>query len=154
MQEIERKFLVKDTEFLKEIKGSKISQAYIFNEKTKGTLRVRIYGDQAFLTLKGKTQGISRSEFEYEIPLEDAKAMIAEFSDNQLIEKLRYEIPQKRLKWEVDVFTGKNEGLIIAEIELDSEDQEFDRPEWLGEEVSHDKRYINALLIQNPYQDW
>ncbi len=146
--EIERKYLVKKEiwETIEKPKPQEIVQAYLFNELEK-TLRVRIKGEKAFLTLKGKTEGISRSEFEYAIPMSDAKAMIKQFSE-KLIEKNRYEIKVGNHLWEVDEFHGKLNGLLLAEIELSNENETFELPNWVGEEVSEDPNYYNANLIK------
>lgn len=145
--EIERKFLVKEQlwETIEKPSPSRIVQAYLVNS-TEKTVRIRIKGTKGFLTIKGPTQGISRSEFEYEIPLKDAEELISTFAE-KVIEKFRYEISFKNHLWEVDVFTGKLEGLYLAEIELNSEDEHFELPEWVGEEVSTDPNYYNSNLI-------
>jgi CYTH domain-containing protein len=146
--EIERKFLV-DTEKWEVISKPEpklIIQAYLVNTPQK-TVRVRIKGAKGFLTIKGATTGISRSEFEYEIPLEDARQLIEQFAE-KIIEKHRYEMHVDNHIWEVDVFYGNLKGLLIAEIELNSEDETFSKPSWIGEEVSHDPEYFNAKLIE------
>jgi CYTH domain-containing protein len=145
--EIERKFLV-IKEIWKEFEKpspSRIVQAYLVNSAEK-TVRIRIKGTKGFLTIKGPTQGISRAEFEYEIPLKDADELISTFAE-KVIEKFRYEIAYKNHIWEVDVFAGKLEGLCLAEIELNSEDEHFELPDWVGEEVSTDPNYYNSNLI-------
>ena len=146
--EIEYKFLVNEEKWnsLQKPAPSLIVQSYIHSSENV-TVRVRIKGDKAFLTIKGKTVGVSRSEFEYEIPLTDAEEMISQFSEKQ-IRKLRYEIPLGKHTWEVDVFEGKIAGLILAEIELDSEDELFEKPDWVTEDVSSDSGYYNAVLIE------
>lgn len=146
--EIEYKFLV-DEEVWNSIEKptpSLIVQSYIHSSE-EVTVRVRIKGEKAYLTIKGKTVGVSRSEFEYEIPVTDAEEMISQFSEKQ-IRKLRYEIPLGNHTWEVDVFEGKLVGLILAEIELDSEDEEFEKPDWVTKDVSTDAGYYNAILIE------
>jgi CYTH domain-containing protein len=145
--EIERKFLVKEQlwQGIEKPSPSRIVQAYLVNSAEK-TVRIRIKGTKGFLTIKGPTQGISRAEFEYEIPLKDADELISTFAE-KVIEKFRYEISFKNHLWEVDVFTGKLEGLYLAEIELNSEDEHFELPEWVGEEVSTDPNYYNSNLI-------
>ncbi len=153
MKEIERKFLVKNTSFQQLAKPEFYSQGYLSDEEER-IVRIRIAGEKAFLTIKGKTESISRLEYEYEIPVEDADVMLKALCLKPTIEKYRYKIPQKELCWEVDVFLGENEGLIVAEIELPSEDYPFDIPEWVGEEVSFDAKYYNANLIKNPYKNW
>lgn len=145
--EIERKFLVKEQlwEAIEKPSPSRIVQAYLVNSAEK-TVRIRIKGTKGFLTIKGATQGISRAEFEYEIPLKDAEELISTFAE-KVIEKFRYEISYKNNVWEVDVFAGKLEGLYLAEIELSSEEEHFELPEWVGEEVSTDANYYNSNLI-------
>lgn len=145
--EIERKFLVKEQlwQGIEKPSPSRIVQAYLVNSAEK-TVRIRIKGTQGFITIKGPTQGISRAEFEYEIPLKDADELISTFAE-KVIEKFRYEISFKNHLWEVDVFKGKLEGLYLAEIELNSEDEHFELPDWVGEEVSTDPNYYNSNLI-------
>lgn len=146
--EIEYKFLVDEKEWnaLNKPEPSLIVQAYIHNSK-EVTVRVRVKGTSAYLTIKGQTIGVSRSEFEYEIPVSDAEEMIEQFSTKH-IRKYRYEIPVGKHTWEVDVFEGKLEGLILAEIELDSEDEAFEKPDWVTEDVSTNEGYYNAVLIE------
>lgn len=147
--EIERKFLVKDDSW-KETRnvGLYCRQGYLVSDKNR-TVRVRVMGDNAFLTIKGATIGISRNEFEYPIPMADAEALLV-LSDD-VVEKVRYRIPHEGMIWELDVFGGNNQGLIMAEIELKSENQSFSHPGWLGQEVSFDPRYYNANLSRVPY---
>ena len=146
--EIERKFLLHRQLWDAVIKPNpkKIVQAYLVNTAEK-TIRIRIKGDKGFITIKGPTKGISRSEFEYEIPLADAEALILQFAE-KVIDKDRYEITFEGKLWEVDVFHGKLEGLILAEIELEREDEVFSVPEWIAQEVSHDVEYFNARLVE------
>lgn len=146
--EIERKFLVDSAawEALDKPVPTLIIQAYLQRSVDK-TIRVRIAGSKGWLTIKGKTTGISRSEFEYEIPLEEAKELIALFAE-KTIEKFRYELTIGKHLWEVDEFQGKLKGLLIAEIELNAEDEVFESPHWVEKEVSHDARYFNAVLIE------
>jgi CYTH domain-containing protein len=119
------------------------------------TVRVRVQGDKGMLTIKGKTRGLSRLEFEYAIPLQDAEHMLDELCGKPLIEKHRYLYQAANGDtWEVDEFHGENEGLIVAEIELPSEAAAYEKPEWLGEEVSHDSRYFNVNLAKHPYRHW
>jgi adenylate cyclase len=118
------------------------------------TLRPRIIGDRGIFTIKTRTVGISRSEFEFEIPLETANQLLDQVCDRPLIEKHRYKIPYAGLIWEVDEFLGENQGLILAEVELTSEEQSFDRPDWIGLEVSGDPRYFNSYLAKHPFTHW
>jgi len=152
-QEIERKFLVDSSKLPANLpQPHQITQGYI---QAKGaTVRIRISNDKAYLTLKGKTKGISRSEFEYQIPLEDAKNMLQELCIKPFIQKRRYDIIIGKHKWELDIFEGANDGLIVAEVELESEDEEFIKPQWVLDDVSMDNRYKNSSLINNPYSSW
>ncbi|MDB9312585.1 CYTH domain-containing protein [Spirulina sp. CS-785/01] len=152
-QEIERKFLVKGEEWRNLGTGEVYRQGYFPTEEG-CTIRVRVVGERGYLTIKGKTQGVSRTEFEYGIPVSDAEEMLEELCDRPLIEKIRYQIHQGDLLWEVDEFKGENEGLIVAEVELSSEDQDIFFPHWVGEDVSHDPRYYNINLMKFPYQYW
>lgn len=154
--EIEYKFLIKNEilmqEIIKDITPMLITQFYL-NTDPERTVRVRIKDDKAYLTIKGKTQGISRAEYEYEIPQKDALEMktLSQFS----VTKERYVIPAgNQLFWEIDVFKEKNEGLVIAEIELPSENTPFEKPIWLGEDVTTDKAYANSNLALDPYLNW
>lgn len=150
-QEIERKFLVKDG-WQPTAAGTRIAQGYL-SAVPERTVRVRVRGGRGYLTVKGKNTGISRAEFEYEVPLADAEAML-QLCAQPLIEKTRYLVPQGELCWEVDVFAGANTGLIVAEIELPTPDTPFARPAWLGAEVSADPRYYNSSLQRHPYNEW
>lgn len=145
--EIEYKFLV-DSEAWNQVDKPEpklIIQAYLQREKER-TVRVRVKGDKGYLTIKGETIGVTRSEFEYEIPVHEAQAMIDHF-DLPSIRKHRYELEYAGKIWEVDVFGGKLEGLILAEIELSSEDEAFEKPPWVTEDVSSDPSYYNSQLI-------
>lgn len=117
-------------------------------------MRVRIAGSKAYLTIKGAVTGIVRHEYEYSVPLNEANEMLDKLCRPPLIEKTRYEIEYGGKTWEVDVFSGDNEGLVVAEIELESETQVVELPPWVGEEVSHDQRYFNFNLVQHPYKNW
>jgi CYTH domain-containing protein len=117
-------------------------------------VRVRIVGDRGFLTIKGPTEGNSRAEFEYPIPLEDARTLLDNLCDPPLIEKIRYQIKVGGLVWEIDEFSGENQGLIVAEVELTDENQAIALPDWVGREVSDDPRYFNVNLVRNPYCNW
>ncbi|MGB3766484.1 MAG: CYTH domain-containing protein [Phormidesmis sp.] len=153
-KEIERKFLVKNDSWRAEAKGLPYSQGYIPTAQLGQTVRVRLAGDKGYLTLKGPTEGITRSEFEYVIPVADAKEMLETMCDRPLIEKIRYRLVANHLLWEIDEFSGENAGLIIAEVELETEDQAIQKPHWLGQEVSGDPRYYNANLSRHPYATW
>lgn len=151
-QEIERKFLVHGNSW-RTGNGNLIRQGYLHNE-IDGTVRVRTKGERAYLTIKGSITGITRLEFEYEIPAEDANQILDELCIKPLIEKIRYDINIGGFNWEIDQFLGENAGLVVAEIELEDENQEFTKPEWIGKEVSDDFRYRNAYLVNNPYRNW
>lgn len=152
--EIERKYKVIREQWQKADKpdGEKIIQGYLSTDVDK-TIRVRIKGSQAFMTVKGETVNISREEIEFSMPVDKATELIEKFAAG-IIEKTRYSIPYKGKLWEVDNFTGDNEGLLIAEIELDSEDETVELPAWIGKEVSDDSRYYNSNLSINPYKEW
>ena len=155
-KEIERKFLVKEELWTAEkgsLYGTLYLQAYLCRKK-KSTVRVRVVSDKAYLTLKGESKGATRQEFEYEIPLEDGRAILSNLVEGRIIEKTRYRHDFDGLTWEVDQFYGDNEGLLLAEVELNSEDQRIGFPPWVGEEVTGDERYYNANLISNPYKNW
>ena len=152
-KEIERKFLVKGEAWKSLAKGTGYRQGYLNSVKER-TVRVRTVGDQGFLTIKGITRGASRTEYEYPIPLADAEAMLNDLCEKPLIEKNRYKIKDRNLTWEVDEFFGENQGLIVAEVELESENQSFEKPDWIGKEVTGDPRYFNANLIKHPYTQW
>jgi adenylate cyclase len=151
--EIERKFLVKNDAFKSLSKGEHIHQGFLSTEKER-VVRVRIKGEKAWITIKGISTGATRAEFEYEIPLDDAKFMLEYLCEKSTIEKHRYLVPFAGFTWEIDEFHGENEGLVIAEIELPSEGTEFDLPEWAGGEVTSDARYYNANLVKNPFKNW
>ena len=147
MVEIERKYLVHKTVFklIDAIRPAYITQAYLVNEKSK-SVRVRMINDRAFLTIKSEMKNLTRSEYEYEIPVKEALSLIEVF-DLKVLKKLRYKIEYQLKTWEIDVFEGKLEGLVIAEIELEKEDEKFEIPEWVDQEVTFDPTYLNANLI-------
>ena len=155
MIEIERKFLVQSEEF-KAISFAKneISQGYL-NSNPERTVRVRIKGNQGYLTIKGKGNetGMSRLEWEMEIPVDEAK-MLLNLCESGVISKMRYEVKFGNHVYEVDEFFGENEGLVLAEIELKSEDEAFEKPDWLGEEVTNNEKYYNSYLRKNPFKNW
>jgi CYTH domain-containing protein len=151
--EIERKFLVKSEEWRTLGTGTIYRQGYIATKKGT-TVRVRLAGNQGYITIKGPSKGISRAEYEYSIPAEDAQEMLDNLCEPPLIEKTRYKIEIAGLIWEVDEFSGKNQGLIVAEVELTDANQTIEMPDWIGQEVSDDARYYNANLAQHPYSEW
>ena len=151
--EIERKFLVHKDLLPALTDGQHIVQGYI-PTADKTAVRIRIKGQQAWLTIKGANQGASRLEFEYPIPLDDARKMLTELCTGGAIDKHRYEIVHQGLIWEIDVFAASNAGLIVAEVELENEQQVVNLPAWAAEEVTHDARYYNNQLMQNPVADW
>jgi adenylate cyclase len=151
--EIERKFLVAgDGWRAQAFRRTRFSQGYLSRDPAR-TVRVRVAGDAAFLTIKGTTRGATRAEFEYAIPLAEAQQLLA-MCDGPVVEKIRHLCPHEGMTWEVDEFLGANAGLVLAEIELAAEDQVFARPAWLGEDVTGDGRYVNANLAVNPFTRW
>lgn len=152
-KEIERKFLLANDHWRGLVPAVHYRQGYL-HASHECTVRVRIAGSMAYLTVKGATQGASRSEYEYAIPMEDARAMLDELCPQPQIEKYRSTIPYQGFVWEVDEFLGVNQGLIVAEIELAEEGQTFPVPDWIGREVTGDSRYYNAALCQRPYSSW
>jgi adenylate cyclase len=152
--EIERKFLVKNASWRDSVEDREpILQGYLA-EAGRATVRVRAKGDRGFLTIKGKTTGVTRSEYEYEIPIEDARAMLETLSCLPVIDKVRHRVRCGARLWEVDVFAGENAGLVLAEIELASEEEPFELPDWAGAEVSDDPRYYNSNLARHPFCRW
>lgn len=151
--EIERKYLVKGDGWRKGAHGKHYRQGYLSTVKER-TVRVRIAGDQGYITIKGLTVGDTRPEYEYEIPLDDANEILDNLAEKPIIEKTRYRIPQDDIVWEVDEFEGVNKGLIVAEVEMKSADQKVRLPDWIGEEVSSDPRYFNANLVAKPFTTW
>jgi adenylate cyclase len=150
--EIERKFLVVNDGWRDAVESeSHIMQGYLA-ENPNATVRVRLAGERAFLTIKGRMQGISRSEYEYAIPAEDAAAMLSSLAVSPPIDKVRYKVRHGDHLWDLDVFAGENAGLVMAEVELGSEDESFAVPDWAGREVSGDKRYYNVNLARHPYR--
>lgn len=152
--EIERKFLVLEDGWRENaVSRTLYRQTYIQAEKHM-TIRVRLAGERAFLTIKTPLKGISRNEYEYELPFDDASEMLGVIHGKPSVEKYRYVVPYKGHDWEVDEFLGENEGLIVAEIELSSEDENFERPPWVGGEVTMISAYCNSMLAKNPYKKW
>lgn len=153
-KEIERKYLVKNSNYKAGSKVSYIHQAYISAQKDR-VVRVRVKDEEAFVTIKGRNTGATRLEFEYPIPVSEAKEIIDKIAEKPSIEKKRYiHKAEDGHTWEIDEFLGNNEGLVVAEIELSSEEEDFTKPEWLGEEVTNDIRYYNSNLIITPYKNW
>lgn len=157
-QEIERKFLVKQ-EGWRTIAGAHYRQGYLNLDKAR-TVRVRTVHDlttgeqHGYLTIKGKSVGASRAEYEYKIPIQDATELLDRLCQQPLIEKIRYRIPQGEVIWEVDEFMGENTGLVVAEVELQDVEQAFDKPAWVGSEVTDDPRYFNSSLVKHPFSRW
>ena len=152
-REIERKFLVKNDSWKNGCQGLACRQGYLVTGE-KVTVRVRILGGEGFLTVKGRTEGITRDEFEYRIPMVDAEAMLGSMSSGGLVEKIRYHVKVGGFTWDVDEFLGENSGLVLAEVELEDEGQQPEIPDWLGQEVTGDVRYYNAYLAGNPFSAW
>lgn len=154
MIEIERKYLIKDSTIVQGLKGKRIVQAYLSTDQERA-VRVRIKNQKGFLTIKGKSSddGTSRMEWEKEISLKEAEQLIS-LALPGLIDKIRYEIQLDKHLWEIDVFRGTNEGLILAEVELKSATEEIKLPDWIDKEVTGDPRYYNSYLTQNPFTTW
>ncbi len=152
--EIERKFLLVGDSWRSQVVGQprRLSQGYLFSDPQK-SVRVRLAGDDATLTVKGSRSGISRLEFQYSIPPTDAANLLA-LCPRPLIDKTRHIVHHAGMKWEIDIFHGDNEGLRIAEVELERVDQPIDLPEWVGEEVSQDPKFYNSELSRHPYTNW
>ncbi|MCP4186007.1 MAG: CYTH domain-containing protein [Gammaproteobacteria bacterium] len=154
-KEIERKFLIDLEQVELPSNGTEIKQGYFpVSKNVRTVVRVRIIGDEAYLTIKGENIGSVRSEFEYSIPVDEALEMLGNFCQKPFIEKTRFEIPNGRHVWEIDVFHGDNEGLVVAEIELNEESDEFDLPDWVSGEVTSDPKYYNSNLLIEPYKEW
>ncbi len=151
--EIERKFLLKNDRWRTLATGVIYRQGYL-SRKKEASVRIRIAGNQGYLTIKGLTVGNKRAEFEYPIPVEDAEIMLDTMCDRPLIEKIRYKIQQNGLIWEIDEFLRENQGLILAEVELKEENQVVELPDWIGVEVSDDARYFNINLVKEPFSQW
>jgi adenylate cyclase len=150
--EIERKFLVKENDW-RNGQGTMYRQGYLNSDENRN-VRVRVINDRGYLTVKGISQGATRVEYEYEIPKAEAEAMLDDLCEKPLIIKKRYKTEYKGFVWEVDEFLGENQGLIIAELELESENQVFIKPEWIGKEVTGDPKYFNSNLIHRPFSMW
>jgi len=152
-EEIERKFLVTGDQWRAGSKPIRTCQGYLPSGNDT-TVRVRVQDERAWLTIKGKTEGLSRLEYEYGIPVSDAEEILARLCQRPYIEKNRYLVNYAGMKWEVDEFLQENAGLIVAEVELSSEEEQVELPPWVGEEVSHDPRYRNINLMKHPYSQW
>ncbi|MGD8558208.1 MAG: CYTH domain-containing protein [Gammaproteobacteria bacterium] len=152
--EIERKFLVINDDWREHVtKQQPMVQAY-FAGSDKASIRVRISGESANINIKSATLDVYRKEYEFSIPVQDARELVADLCEQPVIEKTRYCVPYADHVWEVDVFSGANDGLIVAEIELQDANEPFAKPSWIGKEVSDDKRYYNVCLVKHPYKDW
>jgi len=151
--EIERKFLLKNDTWREGAAGVIYHQGYLSLDPQR-TVRVRIFDDRGMLTIKGASAGASRTEFEYAIPVGEARQLLDRLCFRPQIEKTRYRIPHGGLTWEVDEFHGENLGLVLAEVELEQEEQPVELPPWVGREVTGDERYFNAYLCRHPYRSW
>ena len=152
--EIERKFLLKDESWRKVANnGTQFRQGYL-SESGPGSVRIRIEGDLANINIKSATLDMQRMEYEYSIPLSDGHEMLDELCIKPIIEKTRYHVTENDTLWEIDVFKGDNEGLVVAEVELDSKDEVVKLPDWIGNEVTEDTRYYNVCLVKHPFKDW
>ncbi len=152
-KEIERKFLLQNDNWKSQFTSRQIiKQGYLSTQKERA-VRVRVLGEKGFLTIKGETVGMTRLEFEYEIPVQEANELL-ELCEKPLVEKERFIISQGKLNWEIDIFEGDNEGLNLAEVELEDENQEIEIPDWVGEEVTYDSRYFNSNLVKMPFKSW
>lgn len=153
-QEIEHKFLVRDDSWRKDVYRSvPLRQGYLVSDPI-CSVRIRIAADKSYLNIKSGTLGVSRSEYEYEIPLADGREILEQLCSKPLLEKTRHFVRYGDHVWEIDVFEGDNAGLIVAEVELAAVGESFARPPWLGEEVSHESRYYNSQLAKHPYKEW
>jgi adenylate cyclase len=151
--EIERKFLVKNDLWRVSSPGKKFYQGYLSTIPQR-TVRIRLDGKKGYLTIKGISRGACRIEYEYPIPIADARDMLDKLCEKPIIEKIRHPIRYKGNIWEVDEFFGENQGLIVAELELTHEDQSFEKPEWIGQEVTQDSKYFNSNLVHHPFSKW
>jgi adenylate cyclase len=151
--EIERKFLVRDRSVLRGVAGVSYRQGYLSTDPER-TVRVRRAGERGYVTFKGISHGPARAEFEYSIPAEDADAMLDALALRPIVEKTRYVVESGGRRWEIDVFEGVNEGLVVAEVELESAEASVEVPAWAGNEVTDDPRYFNANLVAHPYSEW
>ncbi len=152
-KEIEKKFLVKGDDWRKLAQGTVYRQGYLSVVKER-VVRVRTIGDTGYLTIKGLTVGATRLEYEYEISVSDSNEMLDQLCQKPIIEKKRYKVPFEGLTWEIDEFFGDNDGLIVAEVELEDENQTFEKPTWISQEVTSDPRYFNSNLTKHPFTKW
>jgi CYTH domain-containing protein len=151
--EIEKKFLVKDNSWKQQATGVYYRQGYLSSHSER-VVRIRTIENKGYLTIKGKSVGAARTEYEYEIPLEDAIEMLTRICEKPVIEKTRYTLDYKGLLWEIDEFAAENKGLVIAEVELEDENQNIELPSWVGEEVTMQEKYYNSNLIKHPFSTW
>jgi len=152
--EIERKFLLKNDDWRSEADaGTVFRQGYLIGAK-QASVRIRIEGTKAYLNIKSMTLGVTRQEYQYPVPVPEAEEMLETLCEHPLVEKTRYRVQHGAHEWEIDVFTGANAGLIVAEVELDSEQESIELPSWVGVEVSSDPRYYNVNLVKHPYNAW
>lgn len=152
--EIERKYLLANESWREQVQSSQpMRQGYMIGSE-KASVRVRISGNSAKLNIKSAELGITRKEYEVDLPLDDAREILDSLCQKPVLEKTRYLVPMGKHTWEIDEFEGENQGLIVAEIELSSVDEEFAKPDWLGAEVSDDPRYYNVSLAKHPYKNW
>ena len=152
--EIERKFLLRTDDWRAAVESRELLRQGYLSSGSQCSIRARIAGEQAWINLKARRSGMTRLEFEYSIPVADANEILDELAQGPILEKYRHRIPAGEYVWEVDEFLGENAGLIVAEIELPNENAQFDRPSWVGEEVTEDERYYNFNLAKNPYSQW
>lgn len=152
-KEIERKFLLKNDNWKSQFTSRKIIKQGYLSTKKERTVRIRVIGEKGFLTIKGETVGMTRLEFEYEIPVQEANELL-QLCEKPLIEKERFIVSIGTLNWEIDIFEGDNEGLNLAEVELEDENQKVEIPDWVGEEVTFEPRYFNSNLVKLPFRSW
>lgn len=152
--EIERKFLLANEDWREEVqRSSRIRQGYL-GKIDKASVRIRVQGETANINVKSATLGMRRMEYEYDIPLTEAEEMLDQLCQQPQVDKTRYIVEKGKHIWEIDEFYGDNEGLMVAEVELDSEEESFEKPQWIGEEVTADPRYYNVNLIKHPFCKW
>lgn len=152
--EIERKFLLTNDRWREQVQSTERQVQGYLGSVESCSIRIRVAGQQARLNIKSATLGIRRTEYDYPVPLAEAEEILAHLCRKPLVEKTRHYLPAGKHVWEIDEFHGDNAGLIVAEIELVHPDEHFERPAWLGEEVSHDTRYYNVCLVEHPFKEW